>query len=183
MSFGCNPKKAPVWVRCADVLESDRLDRSPPVDHAVAPWRPRAFLVSLEAHEWVSLRLANFNRVWNAWKELPAADARKCTSLDYNGSPPFMSNKDRIARAAEEARITATEKTAKKAAKELAAPKPKRQPKAPARVKLVWEVCAANGKVLKTFAYPDKSAADAELARFAKSPGSHVLRSSKVPME
>ena len=94
-----------------------------------------------------------------------------------------MSNKDRIARAAEEARVTATEKAAKKVAKDPAAPKAKRAPKPPARVKLVWEVCASNGKVVKTFGYADKAAAEAELARFAKSPGSHVLRSTKVPME
>ncbi|HTF87421.1 MAG TPA: hypothetical protein VK843_03350 [Planctomycetota bacterium] len=94
-----------------------------------------------------------------------------------------MSNRDRIARAAEEARITAEEKAAAKAAKVPAAPRAKRAAKAPARVKLVWEVCSSNGKVVKTFAWPDKAAAEAELARFAKSPGSHVLRSTKVPME
>ncbi len=94
-----------------------------------------------------------------------------------------MSNKDRIARAAEEARVTSTEKAAKKAAKEPAASKPKRSAKAPARVKLVWEVCTSTGKVLKTFGYADKAAADLELARFAKSSGTHVLRSTKVPME
>jgi len=94
-----------------------------------------------------------------------------------------MSNRERIARAAEEAQAAAAEKAAKQAAKALAGPKAKRPPKAPARMKLVWEVCGANGKVVKTFAYPDKAAAEAELARFAKSPGSHVLRSSKVPME
>jgi len=94
-----------------------------------------------------------------------------------------MSNRERIARAAEEAAAAAAEKAAKKTVKVVAGPKAKRPPKAPTRMKLVWELCAANGKVVKTFAYPDKAAADAELARFAKSPGSHVLRSTKVPME
>jgi hypothetical protein len=94
-----------------------------------------------------------------------------------------MSNKDRIARAAEEAQAAIAEKVAKKAAKEAAGAKAKRAAKAPARMKLVWEICIANGKVVKTFAYPDKAAAEAEVTRLAKSSGTHVLRSTKVPME
>lgn len=94
-----------------------------------------------------------------------------------------MSNRDRIARAAEEARITASEKAAKKAAKEPASARAPRAPKPPARVKLVWEICTANGKSVKVFAYPDKAAAEAELAKLSAASGTYLLRATKVPME
>lgn len=94
-----------------------------------------------------------------------------------------MSNKDRISRAADEARASAAEKVAKKAVKEPAAAKAKRAPKAPARVKLVWEVCTPTGKVVKTYAYPEKALAEAEIVRLAKNSGTHLLHSNKVPME
>jgi hypothetical protein len=94
-----------------------------------------------------------------------------------------MSNRDRIARAAEEARLTELEKTAKKAAKPAASPRPKRVAK-PVRMKIVWDVCGMNGATVKSFAYPDKAAAEAEMAALTKSTGrSHVLRANKVPME
>ena len=93
------------------------------------------------------------------------------------------SNRERIARAAEEARLTEIEKAAKKASKPAARPAPKRVVK-PVRVKIVWEVCSTAGAVVATFAYPDKAAAEAKVAALAKSTGRpHGLRATKVPME
>jgi hypothetical protein len=93
------------------------------------------------------------------------------------------SNRDRIARAAEEARLTALEKTAKKASKPAKAPGTKRTAK-PVREKLVWEVCATAGSVAAVFAYPDKAAAEAKAAALTKSVGrTHWLRGAKVPMD
>ncbi|HEX6886329.1 MAG TPA: hypothetical protein VF530_23340 [Planctomycetota bacterium] len=97
-----------------------------------------------------------------------------------------MSNRERIARAAEEARLAEAEK-AEKAARKTGGEAPKRRakalPKAP-RVKIVWEVCNSNGKTLETYAYPDKAKAQAEAAALTKSTGRpHSLRASKVPME
>jgi hypothetical protein len=94
-----------------------------------------------------------------------------------------MSNRERIARAAEEARLSATEKAAKKAGKDGEPARPKRAPKPPPRMKIVWEVCTGGGTVVKTYAYPEKAAAENEIARLAKSGRSHVLRATKVPME
>ncbi len=86
-----------------------------------------------------------------------------------------MSNRDRIARAAEEARLA----EAKKAAK----PSPKRRAK-DVRMKIVWVVCNAHGKPVKTFAYPDKAAATTEAQRLSSSTGHpHNLRATKVPMD
>ena len=96
-----------------------------------------------------------------------------------------MSNKERIARAAEEARLTAaqkTEKTEKKAAK-TTTPRPKRVAH-PIRMKIVWEVCNGAGTALKAFPYPDKAAAEETIVALTKSTGrTHVLRAAKVPME
>jgi hypothetical protein len=93
------------------------------------------------------------------------------------------SNRERIARAAEEARLTEVEKAAKKASKPAARPTSKRVVK-PVRVKIVWEVCSTAGAVVATFAYPDKAAAEAKVAALAKSTGRpHGLRGTKVPME
>ncbi len=90
-----------------------------------------------------------------------------------------MSNRDRIARAAEEARLAEAEKLAKKPAKR--SPKPRAKD---VRMKIVWVVCNSHGKPVKTFAYPDKAAATKEAARLSKSTGfTHVLRATKVPMD
>ena len=94
-----------------------------------------------------------------------------------------MSNRDRILRAAEEARLAEAEKAAKKAAKPTKASRPKRAAKSE-RVKIVWEVCGANGAALKTFPYPDKALAEAETQSLTKSTGrAHILRATKVPIE
>ncbi len=97
-----------------------------------------------------------------------------------------MSNRDRIARAAEEARlgeVEKAEKAAKKAVKKPTGTRPKRTVK-PVRMKVVWEVCSATGATVKTFAYPDKATAEAETAALTQSTGrTHILRATKVPME
>jgi hypothetical protein len=93
-----------------------------------------------------------------------------------------MSNKDRIQKAAEEAKATAKEKKAKATAKRTTS----RTKKVPARVrmKIVWAVCNPSGKILKTYLYPEKAAAEAEAARLTKSKKSeHKVRPEKVPME
>jgi hypothetical protein len=95
------------------------------------------------------------------------------------------SNRERIARAAAEAEIAATERAAKKAGREKSgAPRPKRAPKPPARMKVVWEVCSPAGATIKTFLYPDKAAAEAATDALSKSTGrTHILRAAKVPMD
>ncbi|MSR63142.1 MAG: hypothetical protein EXS08_11930 [Planctomycetes bacterium] len=97
------------------------------------------------------------------------------------------SNRERIARAAEEARLAAAEKAVKKEAKAAvkspAKASSKRVPKV-VRMKIIWEVCNGNGKVLQTFTYPEKEAAQAATQALIRSTGStHVLRPTKVPME
>lgn len=85
-----------------------------------------------------------------------------------------MSNRDRIARAAEEASLRKAEKASKKASKA----------KKVVRMKIVWEVCSAAGTVVETFPYPDKAAAEAAVEMLTKSSGStHLIRATKVPME
>ena len=98
-----------------------------------------------------------------------------------------MSNRERIARAAEEARLADAEKASKKEARAAKTPSgsaPRRAPKAPIRMKVVWEVCSATGKVIRVFPYAEKAAAEADTAARTSSSGStHVLRPTKVPME
>ncbi len=94
-----------------------------------------------------------------------------------------MSNRNRIAHAAEEAKAAEAEKTAKKAAKKPAAPRPKRVA-VPVRMKIVWDVFSSTGAKVKTFAYPDKAEAEAVVESLSRSTGrGHVLRATKVPME
>ncbi|MBI5434413.1 MAG: hypothetical protein HZA52_16385 [Planctomycetes bacterium] len=96
-----------------------------------------------------------------------------------------MSNRDRIARAAEEARLTAEEKAAKKTAS-ADAPRKSRAKKAatPIRMKVVWDVCSSTGTAVKTFPYAEKPAAEADAVARSRSSGRpHVVRANKVPME
>jgi len=88
-----------------------------------------------------------------------------------------MSNRDRIARAAE------VQQAAKKAAKKPAAPRLKRVP-VPVRMKIVWDVFSSTGAKVKTYAYPDKAEAEAAVESLSRSTGrGHLLRATKVPME
>ena len=91
-----------------------------------------------------------------------------------------MSNRERIARAAEEAEL---EEAAKKSAKPAPAARSKRAVKA-VRMKIVWEVCSSSGTVVKTFPYADKAAAESLVQELTKSKERvHELRATKVPME
>ena len=94
-----------------------------------------------------------------------------------------MSNRERIARAAEEARLAEAEKVAKKKAKKVA----KRSPKPgarDARMKLVWVIYNSSGRPVKTFDYPDKDAGVDEAKRLSSSTGRpHELRATRVPMD
>lgn len=85
----------------------------------------------------------------------------------------------------EEANATAKEKAATK--KEKAAPKSKdaKAKVAPTgRMKIVWAVCAVNGSIVKTFPYPLKASAEAEVARLTEEKQApHHLRAEKVPFE
>ena len=96
-----------------------------------------------------------------------------------------MSNRERIARAAEEAELAAKEKAAKQASKQSSKKKTgSKRPDPTARMKVIWEVCDGTGKVVKSFLYPDKAQAEAEVEARTKSTGrSHILRPTKVPMD
>ena len=94
-----------------------------------------------------------------------------------------LGNRERIARAAEEARLTAAEKAAKKAAKPASAVRAKRVV-LPVRMKIVWDVSAAVGTKVKSFPYAEKVAAEAAAVALTKSTGrTHQVRESRVPME
>ncbi|HET6202993.1 MAG TPA: hypothetical protein VFI25_09360 [Planctomycetota bacterium] len=94
-----------------------------------------------------------------------------------------MSNRDRIARAAEEARIGAAEKAAKKVVQKPTGSRTGRA-KEPVRMKIVWEVCNTAGTPVKSFPYPDKAEAEAHTETLTRSTGrTHILRPTKVPME
>lgn len=94
-----------------------------------------------------------------------------------------MSNRDRIARAAEEAKAGAAEKAAKKATKKPAGSRATRTA-VPVRMKVIWEVCNVAGTAVKSFPYPDRAAAEAETESLSRSTGrTHILRPTKVPMD
>ena len=93
-----------------------------------------------------------------------------------------MSNRERIARAAEEARLASAEKTVKKTSKKPATGRAKRG-EAPQRMKVVWEVGRASGATVKTYPYAEKAAAEAAVLELTRSTGKpHLLRANKVPM-
>jgi hypothetical protein len=108
-------------------------------------------------------------------KDAPSSVSR-ADGMSYHRAMGYMSNRDRIARAAEEAEIAAKEKAAKKSAK--------KRPDPAARMKVIWEVCDGTGKVIEAFPYPDKAQAEAEVEARTRSTGrSHILRPTKVPMD
>jgi hypothetical protein len=92
-----------------------------------------------------------------------------------------MSNRDRITRMQEEANAKAKEKPAPKEPKSR---KKSAVAASPGRMKIVWAVCALNGSIVKTFPYPEKARAEAEVARLtAEKQSAHHLRAEKVPFE
>ena len=100
-------------------------------------------------------------------------------AIDYPRRMDRVPNRGRIARAAEEARILEVEKPAQETTKSRS----KSAVKA-VRVKVVWEVCSGTGKILKTYPYPDKAAAEAQTKALTRSTGrAHTVRAAKVPME
>jgi len=85
----------------------------------------------------------------------------------------------RIVRAAGKTRLAQAEKITKEPPRSRSKP-----PVIAVRVKVVWEVCSGTGKIVKTFAYPDKAAAEAQTKALTWSSGrAHMLRATKVPME
>ncbi len=109
------------------------------------------------------------------------------------------SMRGRLDRLRAEASATETERDEKRKAKEAAAAapgveKPKRAAtkKAAAsmpgatRMKMVWAICDRRADTVQTFAFPQKAAAEAELARVnaeASSKDQHVLQQRRVPMD
>lgn len=95
-----------------------------------------------------------------------------------------MSNRDRIDRMREEAAAKEKEK-AKKAKEPRANARGATKPAAPAgRMKLVWAVADPGGRVVTTYPYPHKTAAEAEAKRLTTKDGrQHFVRSEKVPMD
>ena len=86
-----------------------------------------------------------------------------------------MSERGRIARAAEETGQSPTKKPTKSRSQ---------LPATRVRMKVVWEVCSGTGTVVKTFPYPEKAAAEAKIKALTISTRrAHMLRAAKVPME
>jgi len=55
---------------------------------------------------------------------------------------------------------------------------------APARLKIVWAIHEHTGKILKTFPYPEKAAAQKEAQRLIKAKGKeYYVRPEKVVMD
>jgi len=93
-----------------------------------------------------------------------------------------MSNRDRIAHAAAEARAAAEEKLAKKKAAGAAKGRAK-PPSKDVRMKIVWSVYNASGKPVQSFPYAEKAAAQMAATRLSSSTGHpHEVRATKVPM-
>jgi len=96
-----------------------------------------------------------------------------------------MSNRDRIARAAAEARATAKERDEQQKAKAAAPPSSGRRKKVEpvGPLKVVWEVRGPNGKTVKTYPYPLKAAAEAEAKRLTEEHDTtHYVAQAKVPL-
>jgi hypothetical protein len=93
-----------------------------------------------------------------------------------------MGNRERIARAADEARAAAAERSAKRAAKPTAGVRQKSESMAP-RMKIEWDVCGSTGTKYKSFPYAEKAAAEAAAMELTRSTGrAHYVRESRVAM-
>ena len=63
-------------------------------------------------------------------------------------------------------------------------PKLRNKPIAKPRTRLVWGVCDLGGRVVSTFPYAEKAAAEARIALLkSRGKGEHFLRSIKEPIE
>jgi hypothetical protein len=101
-----------------------------------------------------------------------------------------MSNNERLERMAAEKAAAAREKQerAEQRKKEVAArPRRSRTPgaaQAAGRVRVVWAVCNHLGDQVKTFPYPEKQQAEAEVERLSGEKGKpHYLEPRKVSMD
>ena len=92
-----------------------------------------------------------------------------------------MSNRDRIARAAQEAEAGAKQKSTKKAAgtkKTTGTRKPAE------RIKVVWLLCNQSGKPVRTYPYPQEQEARAESERLTKETSkTHFVTRGEVPFD
>jgi hypothetical protein len=103
-----------------------------------------------------------------------------------------MSNRDRIARMAEEAELARKEKAAKKDAgaprsegssRRKSGGKAKAKP-APSRIKIVWAVCDQTGAQVKLFPYAQEQEALADVQQRTAATGkAHFLTRAEVPFE
>ena len=93
-----------------------------------------------------------------------------------------MSNSHRIQHMAAEVAASDLEKAQKKAA----APEKKkrvskaREPAAPVRLKIVWQVAEPGAAAGKIYPFAEKAAAEAEAARLGRN---NMVKALKVPME
>ena len=102
-----------------------------------------------------------------------------------------MSSQQRMERMAAEKEAAAKEQEEKKATKKKATKKKaatrkstKATPAAPARTRIIWVVCNHTGRDVKTYTYPQKDEADAEVARLKKSTEKHhYVERRQVAME
>jgi len=108
--------------------------------------------------------------------------------------PGRMSNKQRIAKAAAEAKAaddekktkktTSKKKAAKKTATRKTAARKAAATKSAGRLKLVWVVCDHAGSPVKTFAFNEKKLAEKEAKKLTEDKGkTHFVKSEKVPLE
>ena len=105
------------------------------------------------------------------------------------------SMRDRVERLRAEAAATEREREEKRKARELAGPapgasQPSRRAKQPApgatRMKVVWAICDRRADTVKTFPFPKKAEAEAELARMNAEADFHhqfMLLQTRVPLE
>ena len=93
-----------------------------------------------------------------------------------------MSNRDRIARLAEEAELDRQQRAARKAA---APAKSARKAKAaPARIRIVWAVCESSGAQVTTFPYAQEEAAQADARQRTAATGkAHFVTKAEVPFD
>jgi hypothetical protein len=95
-----------------------------------------------------------------------------------------MSNKDRIARAAEEAAAARKEKAAKSDAPGASRGAKARNKHRPARIKITWVVCDQTGKQVQAYPYAEEEAARADAQQRTVATGkSHFVTRAEVPFE
>jgi hypothetical protein len=95
-----------------------------------------------------------------------------------------MSNRERIERLRAEADAAAREKAAARAEKAARATTPRSAASARGRVRIVWKVCDATGKEVKSFPYAQEQEARAAAAELTSSTGrTHFVAQGDVPFD